>query len=64
MDFALQFIGARKIGLVDDEHLSDLHDTRFKRLDIVSRARRQHHQRDVRQPRDLDFVLSDADSLD
>src|SRR5690348_12877291 len=29
LDFALEFIRARKIGFIDDEHLSDLHNTRF-----------------------------------
>src|SRR5689334_10803282 len=36
LDFVLQFIRAREIGLVDNEHLSDLHDTGFQRLDIVA----------------------------
>ena len=64
MDFALEFIRTREIGLVNDEHLSDLHDTRFKRLDIVSGAGSEHDQSDVRQARDLDFVLPDAHRFD
>jgi len=64
LNFALEFIRARKIGFVDDEHLSDLHNTRFKRLNIVSRARREDHQSHMSQPCDLDFVLPHADGFD
>ena len=52
------------VGLVDDEHVGDLHDPGLDRLDIVAHAGHQHHHGHLRQAGDLDFVLPDADGLD
>ncbi len=64
LNLALQPIGARLIGFVDDEHVGDLHDTGFDRLHVVAHAGHQHHHGDVGEPGDLHFILADADGFD
>ena len=57
-------IGVRPVCLVDDEDVSDLEKTGFRRLDPITPARRHSNNRGVRRRCDLDFRLSDTDGLD
>ena len=52
------------IHLVDRDHVGDLHDPRFQRLDGVARAGHQHEQDRVRDPDHLDLALAGADRLE
>ena len=52
------------IGLVDDEHIADLEQTRLVRLHRVAPARVDHHDRGVGFAHDLDLDLADAHRLD
>src|SRR5688572_7308909 len=54
----------RMIGLVDGDHVGDLHDARLQRLDRVARAGHEDEQHCVRHARHLDLALTGADGLD
>ena len=64
LDVVAQPVGARPIGLVDDEDVGDLHHARLQRLDRIARLRDEHDQRRVGGARDVELALPDADGLD
>ncbi len=64
LNLMLHLRGARLVGFVDREDVRDFHDARFDGLHIVAHARHQHHHGDLRQSRDLHFVLPHAHRLD
>jgi hypothetical protein len=63
-DLAEHRVGQRVIGLVDDDHVGDLHDPRLQRLDRVARARLEHEDDGVGVIDDVDLGLADADGFD
>ena len=52
------------VGLVDDDHVGDLHDAGLQRLDRVAGAGHQHEHDRVGVVDDVDLGLPDADGLD
>ena len=52
------------VGLVDHEHVGDLHHPRLQGLHAVAAPGHRHHQRDVGGPRHLDFGLPHPHRLD
>ena len=52
------------VGLVDDDHVGDLHDPGLERLDRVARARHQDEHDRVGVVDDVDLGLADADRLE
>ena len=63
-DLASQLIGHRVIGLVDDKDVGDLHDAGLEHLDRIAAAGLKRDERRVRQLRDRNLALADADRLD
>jgi hypothetical protein len=61
---AVQRVGAGRVGLVDDEEVTDLHEAGLEHLHGVAGARRQHDADGVGDACDLDLALADADGLD
>ena len=57
-------IGHRVIGFVDDENVGDLHDAGFEHLHRIAAARLQRDQRRLREFRNFNFALPDADRFD
>ncbi len=64
LQFTLHAVCAGLIGLVDHEHVGDLHDACLDGLHVVAHAGHQHHHGHLRQSGDLHFVLPHADGLD
>ena len=62
-NLALDPLRAFAVALVDHEHIGDLHDSCFDGLHIVAHARHKNDDGDIRQPHNIDFVLSHADRL-
>ncbi len=52
--------GAFAVRLIDDEHVGNLQQPGFHRLNVVAHPRNQHHHRHRRQPRNVHFVLPHA----
>ena len=63
-DLAHHRVGQRVVGLVDDDHVGDLHDAGLQRLDRVARAGHQHEHDGVGVVDDVDLGLADADGLE
>ncbi len=63
-DLAHHRVGQRMVGLVDHDHVRDLHHARLQRLDRVARAGHQHEHDRVGVVDDVDLGLTDADGLD
>ena len=64
LEVAAGLLDAGPIGLVDDEHVGDLHQTGLVRLHTVAPARVDHDDGRVRLAGDLDLDLTDAHRLD
>ena len=64
LDLADHRVGQRMIGLVDDDHVRDLHHPGLQRLDRVARAGHQHEHDGVGVIDDVDLRLPDADGLE
>ena len=64
LDRRRQPIGAFAVGLVHDENIGDLHDAGLQRLDLITRAGHERHDRHVGGADDVDLVLTDADGFD
>ena len=62
--FFFYAIGAIAIALVNHENIGNLHNASLETLYIVAHAWHQHHDGDVRQAYDVDFILSDTHSFD
>jgi hypothetical protein len=54
-------VGARLIGLVHHEHVSDLQDAGLRGLDGIAQAWCDDHERGIGQRRDLDLGLAHPD---
>jgi hypothetical protein len=63
LDLAHHRVGERVVGLVDDDHVGDLHHAGLQGLDRVARARDQHEHDGVGVVDDVDLGLADADGL-
>ncbi len=63
-NLAPQLVGHWVIGLVDDEHVGDLHDAGLEHLNRIAAAGLQRDDRRLRELGDGDFALADADRLD
>src|ERR1019366_8046910 len=57
-------VRAVTVGLVHDEEVRDLHETRLDGLNVVPHAGRQDDDAALREPEDLDLVLAHAHRLD
>ena len=57
-------VGHRVVGLVDDDHVGDLHHAGLQRLDRVAGAGHQRQHDRVGVVDDVDLRLADADGLD
>ena len=51
------------IALVNDENVSNLHNAGLDGLYIVAHAGNKHHHCDVRQPHDINLVLTETHGL-
>src|SRR3954464_14252816 len=63
-DLADHRVGHRVVGLVDDDHVGDLHHPRLQRLDRIAGSRHQRQDDRVAVVDDVDLRLADADGLD
>src|SRR5205814_2089763 len=63
-DLSLRALRAFTIALVNHKDVSDLHNSRFDRLNIVSHPGNKNDHGDIGQLHDINFVLAYADSLD
>ena len=54
----------RRVRICSDEDVGDFHQAGLHALHVVAKARHQDHERAIRQPHDVDFVLADADGFD
>ena len=64
LEVAAGVVGARAVGLVDDEHVGDLEQSGLVGLHRVAPAGVHHHDRGVGGARHLDLDLAHADRLD
>jgi hypothetical protein len=58
LEAALEVVHALFVGLVDQEHVGDLHDASLDGLDIVAQAGHQHHHGGVCQPHHVHLALA------
>src|SRR6185312_10787197 len=63
-NFAFDAIGAFPVALVDHEHVRNFHNAGFDRLHIVSHSGHENYDGDLREAHDINFILTDSDSLD
>ena len=64
LEVAAGLVGALAVGLVDHEHVGDLHQAGLVGLHAVTPARVDHDDGGVGLAGDLDLHLADADGLD
>ena len=64
LQVAARLVDAGPVGLVDGEHVGDLHQAGLARLHAVTPPRVDDHDRRVGLAGDLDLDLADADGLD
>ena len=57
-------VRALTIAFIQDENISDFHQSRFQVLHIVAHARHQHHDGAIGKAHDFDFALPDSYGLD
>src|SRR5262245_18545470 len=60
----LHFLHARAVTFIDDKDVTDFHDARLERLDVVAHSGNENDDRNVGEFHNVDFVLPDADSFD
>ena len=59
-----RLLGARPVGLVDDDHVGNFKEARFHRLDVVAESWRRDDDADIGDFGDVDLVLSRADRFE
>ncbi len=57
-------VGTVTVGFVDDEHVCDLEDAGFERLNLVARSGWNEDGNRIRSTDDVDLVLARADGFD